>query len=158
MDPAVNSTDPHPSAPRPPSRAARLRARLHPATTPLFLGAVAVAGAVMVHFVDPHEPGHYPTCPWLLMTDTYCAGCGTMRAINALTDLDLAGALRMNVLTVALLPFMLYSYVRWVYFSFRPPTRHIRAAHPFWLWLLLGVILAFWLVRNLPFGAILAPG
>ncbi|ASU83485.1 DUF2752 domain-containing protein [Nocardiopsis gilva YIM 90087] len=136
----------------------RIQRRLHPATAPLLLGAVGIAGAIMVHFIDPHEPGHYPTCPWLMMTGTFCPGCGSMRAINALTNLDLTGALRMNVLTIALLPVMAYSYAKWVYYSFRPPTEHVRAAHPFWLWLFLGVILAFWVVRNLPFASVLAPG
>ncbi|CAM3973764.1 DUF2752 domain-containing protein [Nocardiopsis rhodophaea] len=136
----------------------RVQRRLHPATAPLLLGAVGIAGAIMVHFIDPHEPGHYPTCPWLMLTGTFCPGCGTMRAVNALTNLDLFGALRMNILTIALLPFMAYSYAKWVYYSFRPPTGPVKAAHPVWLWLLLGAILAFWVVRNLPFAAVLAPG
>ncbi|MBB6172376.1 hypothetical protein HNR23_002436 [Nocardiopsis mwathae] len=136
----------------------RIRRRMHPATGPLLLGAVGIAGAVMVHFVDPHEPGHYPTCPWLMLTGTFCPGCGTMRAVNALTNLDLVGALQMNVLTVALIPVLAYSWGQWVYYAVRPPTGRVKMAHPFWLWLLLGVILTFWVVRNLPFASFLAPG
>ncbi|GAA3727266.1 hypothetical protein HDA32_003664 [Spinactinospora alkalitolerans] len=134
------------------------RRRLHPAVAPLLVGAAAVTAAAMVHFVDPNEPGHYPTCPWLMVTGTFCPGCGTMRCIHALTNLDIVGALQMNVLTVAMLPILAVSYFAWLYRSFRPPRRQLGMAHPFWLWLLLVVILAFWLLRNLPFAAFLAPG
>ncbi|TDQ48517.1 DUF2752 domain-containing protein [Actinorugispora endophytica] len=137
---------------------ARLRRRLHPAAAPLALGALGVAGLVVVHFVDPNEPGHYPTCPWLALTGTYCPGCGSTRAVHALTSLDIVGAAQMNIFLVAALPFLAWAYARWVYGSFRPPARPPRLVHPFWLWSLLAGIVGFWIARNLPFGAFLAPG
>ncbi|WP_233515367.1 DUF2752 domain-containing protein [Marinitenerispora sediminis] len=136
----------------------RLRRRPHPAAAPLLLGAAGLAAAALVHFVDPHEPGHYPTCPWLALTGTYCPGCGTMRCVNALTNLDIAGAAQMNILTLAMVPIMGVAYLRWLYRSLRPSARPPRPIHPFWLWTLLVVILAFWVLRNLPFAAFLAPG
>ncbi|GAB3205922.1 DUF2752 domain-containing protein [Marinactinospora thermotolerans] len=136
----------------------RLRRRSHPAAAPLLVGVAGLAAATMVHFVDPNEPGHYPTCPWLMVTGTFCPGCGTMRCVHALTELDLVGALQMNVLTVALLPFLAVGYVRWLYRSFRPSQRPARVLHPFWLWVLLVAIVGFWILRNLPFAAFLAPG
>lgn len=136
----------------------RLRRRLHPATAPLALGALGAVGAVVVHLVDPNEPGFYPTCPWLALTGTYCPGCGTTRALHALTHLDVLAAAQMNILLLAVLPFLAFAYLRWVYRSFRPSDRPPARLHPFWVWALPGVILVFWLVRNLPFGAFLAPG
>jgi hypothetical protein len=67
----------------------------------------------------------------------------------------------MNLLLLAVLPFLAFAYVRWVYRSFRPPpTPPAPPAplHPFWTWALPGAILVFWVVRNLPFATFLAPG
>lgn len=135
--------------------------RLHPATAPLLMGGVGLAGATLLHFVDPNEQGNYPVCPWLLVTGTWCPGCGTMRAVHALTHLDIAGAAQMNVLFLAFLPYLGYAYGKWLYRSFKPaPPRAApaRMPSPVWLYLLVAAILAYWLVRNLPFGAFLAPG
>ncbi|WP_046471672.1 DUF2752 domain-containing protein [Allosalinactinospora lopnorensis] len=141
--------------------AASIWRRLHPATAPLLLGGAGVAGATLLHFVDPNEEGNYPLCPWLMLTGTYCPGCGTMRAVHALTHLDIAGAAQMNVFLLAALPYFAFAYARWVYRSFRPappPTAPRRMPSPMWLYLLVGLIMAFWVVRNLPFGSFLAPG
>lgn len=137
------------------------RRRLHPAAAPLALGVLGLLGAVVVHVVDPNVPGRYPVCPWLTVTGTYCPGCGTTRALHALTYFDIVGAAQMNLLLLAVLPFLAFAYVRWVYRSFRPPpTTPAPPAplHPFWTWALPGAILVFWVVRNLPFATFLAPG
>ena len=112
----------------------------------------------MVHFVDPNEEGNYPVCPWLAVTGTYCPGCGTMRAVAALTHADLLGALQMNIMLLAFLPFLVWAWSKWLYRIFRPPEYPPPMPRPVWLWLMLVGILGFWLVRNLPFGAFLAPG
>ncbi|PSK86553.1 uncharacterized protein DUF2752 [Murinocardiopsis flavida] len=143
--------DPEPSAAAP-------RRRLPAVAGPLAVGAIGLAAAALVHVVDPNEAGNYPTCPWLMVTGTYCPGCGTMRAVSALTNGDLAGAFAMNPLTMVLLPILAVGWARWLYASLRPGPDPFDSVRPVWLWLLLGVVLAFWLVRNLPFGAFLAPG
>lgn len=152
---------PQPPATGPLGRLRALTARLHPGTWPVLLGAGAVAGLLIVHTMDPNEPGNYPTCPWLLLTGTWCPGCGSTRAVHALTNLDIAGAAQMNVVLLALLPYILFSYGRWLYRSFRPlppgaPPR--KATPPVVLGAFLVLILVFWAVRNTPFGVILAPG
>ncbi|GLU45926.1 DUF2752 domain-containing protein [Nocardiopsis ansamitocini] len=135
------------------------RRRLHPAAAPIAVGVVGLAAAVMVHFIDPNEPGNYPTCPWLMLTGTFCPGCGTTRAVAALTHLDVLGAAQMNIFAVAVVPFVAFWYIKWLYQSFRPPkATRTTMASPVWLYLLLAAILLYWLVRNLPFGAFLAPG
>mgnify|MGYP001277030332 CR=1 FL=1 len=139
----------------------RFRRRLHPGVAPVLVGAVGLAGATLLHFVDPNEPGHYPTCPWLMITGTFCPGCGTTRGLYALTHLDILGALQLNVLLVAMAPYLAYSYLKWLYRSFRPaPPRATprKAVDPRWLYLLVAVIMGFWVVRNLPFASFLAPG
>ncbi|MFD0477703.1 DUF2752 domain-containing protein [Nonomuraea thailandensis] len=62
------------------------------------LGVAAAAGAVfaVVGVIDPNEPGHYPTCPFLWATGLYCPGCGTLRTVHALAHLDPVAALGLN--------------------------------------------------------------
>ena len=56
--------------------------------------AAAVGGTAVVATVDPSEPGHYPECPFHWITGLYCPGCGTLRAVHALTHGDVLGAIR----------------------------------------------------------------
>jgi hypothetical protein len=120
-------------------------------------GVLGLAGAALLHVVDPNEPGNYPTCPWLTLTGTHCPGCGTMRAVALLTHLDIAGAASMNILLLLLTPYLLYLYLSWLV-----PTLHPRwrpRDTPLWsTWVLVVSILSFWVLRNLPWFSFLAPG
>ncbi|MBE1592839.1 DUF2752 domain-containing protein [Nonomuraea angiospora] len=133
--------------------AARLKDLLAP------LGVAGATGAVFafVGVVDPNQPGHYPTCPFLWMTGLYCPGCGTLRTIHALAHLDPATALGMNPLAVAMMPFLLFWWGRWVVRAWQGRPRRTTLAHPAWLWAFLAIVMVYWVVRNLPFGAFLAP-
>ena len=135
-----------------PRPAGRLAALTGPA------GAVAAAAAAfaIVAVVDPNEPGHYPTCPFFALTGEFCPGCGSLRAMHALTQGDLAGAAGLNVLALASLPVLAVIWLRWVRRSWTgaPPAR---PAPPALIWTLATGALLFGLVRNLPFGAMLAP-
>lgn len=131
----------------------RLRSVLAP------LGVAAATGAVfaVVGVIDPNEPGHYPTCPFLWATGLYCPGCGTMRTIHALAHLDPVTALGLNPLALAMVPFLLFWWGRWLVNAWRGRPRRTTLAHPAYLWAFLALVLVYWVVRNLPFGAFLAP-
>lgn len=123
---------------------------------PTVVGAAATAGAAVVAVVDPNAPGHYPTCPFLALTGQWCPGCGTLRAVHALVHGDLLGAIDLNVLTVALLPMLLVGWVVWLRRGLAG--RRDPVPVPTWLGMAVAVAVpAFWLVRNLPVGAALAP-
>lgn len=136
----------------------RLARRVHPVTWPLGLAAVALAGATLLHFVDPNEPGNYPTCPWLLITGTFCPGCGTMRAVALLTHLDIVGALGMNLLLLLMLPYLAYTYLTWLVGTLRPRKRPPRPTPTWFVWAILASFIIFWIARNLPWFSFLAPG
>lgn len=131
----------------------RLRSVLAP------LGVAAATGVVfaVVGMIDPNEPGHYPTCPFLWATGLYCPGCGTLRTIHALAHLDPVAAVGLNPLAVAMIPFLVFWWGRWLVRAWQGRPRRTTLAHPAWLWAFLAVVLLYWLVRNLPFGAFLAP-
>ncbi|MDP9393442.1 MAG: DUF2752 domain-containing protein, partial [Actinomycetota bacterium] len=120
-------------------------------------GVAAAAGAVLVvGALDPNEPGHYPTCPFLALTGLQCPGCGWLRALHALTRGNPVAAVDLNVLTVSALPLLAWLWLRWSRRRLRG-TVVTTAAHPAWLWALLVLVAVFWVVRNTAFGAVLAP-
>ena len=136
----------------PTGRPAGLRA----AAVPLgVLGAVA-AGFGYVAAVDPGQPGHYPACPLLYYTGVYCPGCGGLRGAHALSHGHLGTALGCNAAAVA--GYAVFAVVWTIWF-----TRTLRgrrfdpALPPGALYALCGLLLAFTVIRNLPFGTALAP-
>jgi hypothetical protein len=123
---------------------------------PLAVAAAALGGCVVLAVADPQDGG-YPLCPFYALTGLHCPGCGSLRALGRLVRLDVAGALALNVLLVVALPYLAYRYLEWAGRSLRlwslpggdlPP----RAAKA-----VLGIVVAFTLLRNLPAFAFLAP-
>ncbi|MFC7733202.1 DUF2752 domain-containing protein [Actinomadura keratinilytica] len=88
----ARAAQPHPHAPAPAGRRSRGRALVGPG----IVLAAAAAGVALVSVVDPHEPGHYPTCPLLWATGLYCPGCGGLRMVNSLTHGRVGEAFGLN--------------------------------------------------------------
>ncbi|WP_243719421.1 DUF2752 domain-containing protein [Actinomadura sp. KC06] len=122
----------------------------------LVLGGV-VAGALLVAFRDPNEAGHYPSCPFLAMTGYYCPGCGMMRLVHALTHGDVGTAFGFNPLVFVLLPVFGYMFVRWTVLGARGMPMRSALFRPVVVYSFVGVLAVYWVVRNLPFAAALAP-
>jgi hypothetical protein len=123
---------------------------------PAYAAMAAVVGTTLVAVVDPNQPGHYPTCPFLAMTGWYCPGCGSLRAMHDLAHGDLHGALARNPLTVLALPFLLVTYAVWVRRLWRADPR--RWAAPAWLiWAFFGLVVLYGVLRNLPGWTWLSP-
>ena len=119
-------------------------------------GAVPVAATALVYAVNPEVPGHYPTCPFLALTGYYCPGCGSARALHALLHGDPALALKRNPLVVAAVAGLLAYAVAWT--VKRGRGHRLLWSPPNWLlYSVLGVVLTFWVLRNVPGWAWLAP-
>jgi Protein of unknown function (DUF2752) len=123
---------------------------------PLGVAALAAGAVGVVAVVDPNQPGHYPTCPFLWLTGLQCPGCGSLRAVHALAHGDIPVAVGLNVLTVLAAIALVVIWLRWVRRSWtgRPRTA---IAPPAVLWSLAVAVVVFAVVRNMPFGAFLAP-
>ncbi|GAA2510575.1 DUF2752 domain-containing protein [Streptomyces gobitricini] len=122
------------------------------------LGALAGVAAAFAYVgtVDPNEPGHYPVCPLLRFTGLLCPGCGGLRSAHAFIHGDPATALGANALAVAAYVLFAVGIVFWLVRAVRGLPVRITLG-PVWWWSG-GVVLAvFSVVRNLPFGAALAP-
>ncbi len=132
-----------------PGRAARLAA-------PAGLLAAVAAAFAYVAAVDPNEPGHYPVCPLLGLTGLYCPGCGGLRSAHAVAHGDLAAALQANA--PAVLGYAVFA-VLWTVWVIRAARgRPLRLdPPPAVLWTAGGLLLAFTVLRNTPFGGWLHP-
>ncbi|MER0445072.1 DUF2752 domain-containing protein [Streptomyces sp. Edi4] len=151
MDAAQPNPAPSPPRPgRPPGAAPR--ALLVPLAT---LAAVASAFAY-VGLVDPNEPGHYPVCPLYGLTGLYCPGCGGLRSAHDVVTGHLAAALGANALAVAGYLLFAVCWVLWAVRSARGRPLRIELSDRQW-WLVGVVVVIFSVVRNLPFGSVIAP-
>ena len=127
---------------------------------PTLLAAVVLLASVALHVRDPHQQGSWGFCPWLLLTGTYCPGCGGLRAVNDLTHGEVLSAASSNLLLVGGLPVAVGLWVR----SFRQRWRGVRShwsprsVDRAWA-AAVAALLAFWVLRNLPWEAVawLAP-
>jgi Protein of unknown function (DUF2752) len=119
------------------------------------LGVLAAVG--LLHVRDPHESGSYAYCPWLLLTGTYCPGCGGLRAVYDLSHTDLADAASSNLLVVVLAPVAVLAWAAWARARWRGHAWSVPPFAPSTAWAMLVVVLAFGLLRNLDLASWLAP-
>lgn len=140
------------------------RGRLARLRSPLLAAGAAGALTLALHVRDPHASGSWGVCPWLLLTGTWCPGCGSLRAVHELTDGDVASAASSNLLLVLALPVVVLLWARWTQRAWTgteaAPTHAValspRRAQV--LVALFGVVaVAFGVLRNLPAGSWLAP-
>jgi hypothetical protein len=103
----------------------------------------AVTGALLLYFFAPTEYPFYPRCLFHVATGLACPGCGSLRAAHSLLHGDVANAFLFNPLPFVLLP---VAGLAWL--VYRPAS--LTAIPPKWIWTLVGVIIAFGVLRNLP--------
>jgi hypothetical protein len=132
--------------------------RLQRVKAPALLAGAVLGASVLLHVRDPHQAGSWGVCPWLLLTGQYCPGCGGLRAVNDLTHGDLAAAASSNLLFVGSVPLLVFLWARWVRDRWKGVRRTVSTPHALaYSALFLVVAVTFWVVRNLSFGAWLAP-
>lgn len=136
-----------PSAPAPGLRRALL---------PLGLAAGGLALAVGVQLVFDPFTQHIPLCLLNAMTGIECPGCGMIRAVHALLTGDLLLAMHSNLLLVAALPLLAVLGVRWTVRRVRGLSTALPVPRGAAI-VLLGVVLVFTVLRNLPTFSFLAP-
>jgi hypothetical protein len=135
-----------------------VRSRWHRVRTPTLLAAGLLGVSLLLHLRDPHHSGAYGYCPWLMLTGTYCPGCGGLRAVNDLTRGDFRAAASSNLLFVGSLPLAAVLYMRWVKDAWNGVRRPVSTRRALvYAAIFLGVALVFTVLRNLPVGAWLAP-
>jgi hypothetical protein len=120
-------------------------------TAPVLVAGAVLGASLVLHLRDPHQTGSYLFCPWLVLTGTYCPGCGGLRAVNDLTRGDVAAAASSNLLLAGAVPLLLFMWSRWFLDRWRGVRRVVdQRRGVLWASLFGLVSLLYWVVRNLP--------
>jgi hypothetical protein len=111
------------------------------------LAAVAPAALTVLYSYPPAEYRFYPGCLFHSVTGLHCPGCGATRSSYALLHGDIPQALAHNPLFVLALPLLALVGLRLLVATWTGrTTRRV----PTWcLYAILGIVVAFWVLRNL---------
>jgi hypothetical protein len=117
---------------------------------PVAVGAMALGACATIAVMDPQTRGALsPGCPFRTVTGYDCPGCGSTRAMYALTQGDPLRAMDHNLLMVLMLPVLAWAWFGWLRHRLG---RRIEAPTlaPQLTFGLAGVLVVFWVARNLP--------
>jgi hypothetical protein len=101
---------------------------------------MAVAAGLGFYLFDPARWAFLPGCPLHALTGLHCPGCGSTRALHQLAHGNFMAAFALNPLAVGALPVLGFLALR----------GRAVALRPIWIWMLLGMICAFGILRNIP--------
>lgn len=125
---------------------------------PAAIAAVAGAAAVAASVRDPFRPGAWPVCPFHALTGWYCPLCGSTRAFYALAHGQIGLMVDSNLMLPLWLALAVWGWLRWLSKLQLLPARMAVPAAGAGVWctaLAAGAV--FWVARNLPALAVLAP-
>lgn len=134
------------------------RSRGRRLTAPMLTGAAIAGLTLALHVRDPHQQGSWGICPTKFLTGWDCPGCGGLRAVHDLTDLDVSAALSSNILVVLAVPLLVLLWLGWLRRAWRGQGAPYQVSR---IHLALGqaavvVMVVFAVVRNTPWGSWLA--
>lgn len=117
----------------------------------VFISAIivtAIAFVIVYLFLDPAANRLFPKCPFYMLTDYKCPGCGSQRAIHALLNGEFIEAFKYNALMVVSIPvILLYGYAEIM--NKRKPRLYAALCSPTVIWIILAVVIAWWIFRNI---------
>ena len=111
-----------------------------------FWAAIITVALIFLYKFNPASFAFYPPCIFHLISGLHCPGCGSLRAIHQLLRGNLAGAFGLNPLIILSLPFLGYA----LFSRFKKEPLPNIFTRPFWAWLLLGIVISYWILRNIP--------
>jgi len=114
----------------------------------------ALVGVTMLYLVNPNA-ARLPLCPLHAATGLWCPLCGATRATHAILHGDVAAGLHDNALYVVGAPFVLVGWWRW--YRRRRSDVEQRSLPVALRALLVVLVVAFGVIRNLPLGSWFAP-
>ncbi len=97
------------------------------------------AAAVFLNYFPPGKTEFLPQCISYSVFHFYCPGCGCTRALYLLSQGDLAGSLRQNLLLIP-------AWITIAYLLLKPP----KPDSPVFSWSILVVFILFMILRNIP--------
>jgi len=123
-----------------------------------FIPGTAVIFILLLYFFIDAREGGFPACPFFSITNLYCPGCGSQRALSSLLHGDIRDSLEYNPLISLFLPLFLIAAYYYCRNLFRTDQKAIYLVYSnkFVVTILL-VILSFWILRNVKGFEWLAP-
>jgi hypothetical protein len=117
----------------------------------LVCGGLAVLLGLAFFHLNPAQYPVFPKCAFHQLTGLSCPGCGGQRALHQLLHGQIVAAFRLNPLLLSLLPLGVVWSLRQAVGRLTGRTVSPLFRHHRWGWVMVGVVVAFWIVRNLPF-------
>jgi hypothetical protein len=111
---------------------------------------VASVAALILFFFDPARTSFYPICMFHQVTGLQCPGCGGLRALHQLLHGHILAALHLNVLAVVSVPILAFIGAMLTLRRVRQAPFAL-ATRPAWLLWAFSLVVAFGILRNLPF-------
>ncbi|MGW5074498.1 DUF2752 domain-containing protein [Rhodococcus sp. NPDC004095] len=124
---------------------------------PVGVAAAGLAVAALLYVRDPHRPGAYGFCPFHALTGLWCPGCGGLRAVHDLTHGEVWASLSSNVFVAPLVLVLVLAWVRWVRRRRRGEDGRMIVLSARTSVTVLIALAVFTVVRNTPWGSVLAP-
>jgi hypothetical protein len=113
------------------------------------MAGLALAGGIVLFAIDPARHEIYP-CLLRTTTGLLCPGCGGLRATHQLLHGNLAAAWALNPLAVLLVPLYAWFAMHIASGIVRGRGLAQNTPRPALIWLGLGGLLLFGILRNLP--------
>ena len=115
----------------------------------LVLAAATGLGLAVLYAFDPAQHAFYPRCLFHVTTGLYCPGCGGLRGLHEWLHGHWLTALRLNFLAFGVVPLLvLIGLGEWCRRG--QPHRLAVWQRPWFTWLLVGMVIAFGVLRNVP--------
>ncbi len=119
-------------------------------------GLVVAASLAVFFWFDPARSSFFPACLFHRLTGLNCPGCGGQRALHELLHGNFLVALRHNALLIFLLTAGGGLVVRYLLLRSRGGSNPV-PLRPVWIWIFVGVMIVFGVLRNLPGFSWLSP-
>ncbi len=114
----------------------------------LFLITAGIlAGGILLYILAVSD--HPVPCLFHLITGLSCPGCGSTRAVLALLRLDIGEAFSYNLLFPVTFLYLIFVYIRSALTYLKTGRFVYRSPAPIMDYILLGVILVWWVARNI---------
>ena len=112
---------------------------------------IVVLILLAVFIFDPGKSVLFPPCPFHTVTGYHCPGCGSLRSLHQLFHGNLRAAFELNPLMIISIPFLIYGFISEFMRIFLDRPLAGTSLSALWIRIILGVIIAFWILRNIPY-------
>ena len=123
---------------------------IHPSLRLSFIIGLLAMAYLYFFFLPIIETKIIFYCPFHMLTGLYCPGCGTLRGLHYLAHGNFLKFINCNPLAFLSIPFLVYSFCVFFYKEITGKELKNFFIRPFFIWLLLAIILIFWVLRNIP--------